>query len=116
MYINFVVSSSSDCRKELKVKSKAPLTEFLEMVKLTLSEYSREVASSDSVQYQLLHVRDILERWKIVGLNRKIQLKPRKFEEYQDESGIVKEIAFIFIRLPALFQHKPLVKVIIGLM
>jgi inositol-hexakisphosphate/diphosphoinositol-pentakisphosphate 1-kinase len=82
---------TSDCRKELKVKSKAPLTEFLEIVKLTLSEFSREVASSDSVQYQLLHVRDILERWKIVGLNRKIQLKPRKFQEYHDENGKSKE-------------------------
>jgi inositol-hexakisphosphate/diphosphoinositol-pentakisphosphate 1-kinase len=85
------LGSSVDIRKELKVKSKAPLTEFLEMVKLTLSEMSREVASSDSVQYQLLHVRDILERWKIVGLNRKIQLKPRKFEQLHSNDGSIKE-------------------------
>ena len=29
----------------------------------------------------------LLERWKIVGLNRKAQVKPRKFEEYEDENG-----------------------------
>jgi inositol-hexakisphosphate/diphosphoinositol-pentakisphosphate 1-kinase len=61
------------------------------MVKLTLSEMSTEVAASDSVQYQLLHVRDILERWKIVGLNRKIQLKPRKFGQTQSIDGTIKE-------------------------
>jgi len=32
-------------------------------------------------------VTDILERWKIVGLNRKAQIKPLKFEEYEDAKG-----------------------------
>jgi inositol hexakisphosphate/diphosphoinositol-pentakisphosphate kinase len=26
-------------------------------------------------------MRDVLERWKITGLNRKLQIKPRKFAE-----------------------------------
>ncbi len=36
-------------------------------------------------------MRDIWERWKIVGLNSKLQIKPRKFEEYTDENGETKE-------------------------
>ena len=82
----FCFPSSKDCKKELKVKSKAPLTEFLEIVKLTISELPKEPVTADSLRYQLFHMRDILERWKIVGLNRKIQVKPRKFEDYVDES------------------------------
>lgn len=82
--INFLYCSTEDCRKDLKVKSKAPLTEFLEIVKLTLSQAPKEPLTADSVRYQLLHVRDVLERWKIVGLNRKLQLKPRKFTEIID--------------------------------
>jgi inositol-hexakisphosphate/diphosphoinositol-pentakisphosphate 1-kinase len=38
-----------------------------------------------------LHMRDILERWKIVGLNRKLQFKPRTFQEYLDENGATRE-------------------------
>lgn len=34
---------------------------------------------------------DVLERWKIAGLNRKLQIKPKKFEEYVDEDGETKE-------------------------
>ena len=41
--------------------------------------------NAENLRYQLMHMRDILERWKIVGLNRKLQIKPRKFEEVVDE-------------------------------
>lgn len=37
--------------------------------------------------YLLFLVADILERWKIVGLNRKAQIKPLKFEEDEDAKG-----------------------------
>ena len=82
------IRSVKDCKKDLKVKAKAPLTEFLGVVKETLAEMD---ANSDrTTRHQLMHIRDILERWKIVGLNRKIQIKPKKFEEYQDENGETK--------------------------
>lgn len=76
---------SKDCTKELKVKAKTPLTEFLETVKKILAE-TMEDENAESLRYQLMHMRDILERWKIVGLNRKLQIKPRKFEEVKDET------------------------------
>jgi hypothetical protein len=68
------------------VKAKAPMYEFLATVKLTLDIIQKDrTAETEGLRYQLMHMRDILERWKIVGLNRKLQIKPRKFEEYIDE-------------------------------
>jgi inositol-hexakisphosphate/diphosphoinositol-pentakisphosphate 1-kinase len=103
--------SVKDCKKDLKVKAKGPLTNFLAIVKDTLADLKRE-PSTEHVRYQLLHIRDILERWKvrpwrngidchesisptpswtflrqIVGLNRKIQIKPKEFDEFVDDSG-----------------------------
>lgn len=80
---------TKNCRKDLKVKAKTPLTEFLQTVKTTLTELSG--SDNESLRYQLMHMRDILERWKIVGLNRKLQIKPRKFEDFEDENGELKE-------------------------
>jgi inositol-hexakisphosphate/diphosphoinositol-pentakisphosphate 1-kinase len=83
---------AGDCQKDLKVKAKAPLTEFLRVVRMTLDEL--KVRSSDqdaTLRYQLTHMRDILERWKIVGLNRKLQIKPKKYEDYVDEKGNTKK-------------------------
>jgi inositol hexakisphosphate/diphosphoinositol-pentakisphosphate kinase len=79
---------TGDCQKDVKVKAKSPLTDFLRVVRTTLEELKQRSSDQDlTVRYQLTHMRDILERWKIVGLNRKLQIKPKKFEEYQDEKG-----------------------------
>lgn len=83
--LQFFHNHSKDCRKDLKVKAKAPLTEFLQTVKTTLSELKG--SENEGLRYQLSHMRDILERWKIVGLNRKLQIKPRSFEDYVDEEN-----------------------------
>jgi hypothetical protein len=53
-----------DCKKDLKVKAKAPLTKFLAIVKETLAAWHRE-PSTEGLRYQLIHMRDILERWKV---------------------------------------------------
>jgi inositol hexakisphosphate/diphosphoinositol-pentakisphosphate kinase len=62
-----------DCQKDLKVKAKAPLTEFLRTVKSALEKLSGK--ESETTRHQLMHMRDVLERWKIVGLNRKLQVR-----------------------------------------
>ena len=31
--------------------------------------------------FKLKHMRDVLERWKIGGLNRKLQIKPQAWNE-----------------------------------
>jgi inositol hexakisphosphate/diphosphoinositol-pentakisphosphate kinase len=82
----FDCRSAKDCKKDLKVKEKAPMIAFLKVIRTTLAEWPEDSETED-LRHQLMHIRDILERWKIVGLNRKIQIKPKKFEEYEDEDG-----------------------------
>jgi inositol-hexakisphosphate/diphosphoinositol-pentakisphosphate 1-kinase len=83
-----LTNSSKDYRKDLKIKAKAPLTEFLCTVKTTLAKIQQDrSADTEGLRYQLMHMRDVLERWKIAGLNRKLQIKPRKFEEFIDKTG-----------------------------
>ena len=98
-----------DCMTDLKVKAKAPLTEFLQTVKTTLEEIPpppscQQLAQGDyddeqrqahesvrNIRLQLAHMRDILERWKIHGLNRKLQIKPQTWGDYEDpETGEIK--------------------------
>ncbi|CAB9509992.1 hexakisphosphate and diphosphoinositol-pentakisphosphate kinase [Seminavis robusta] len=79
---------TNDCRKELKVKAKAPMTEFLETIRKTMDDLADRPGDKDKVlQNQLRHIRVILERWRIAGMNRKLQLKPKKFKEYVDDDG-----------------------------
>lgn len=80
---------SSNCRKDLKVKAKKPMTEFLDTLKIMIACKEQKAWSGESINredqdmlYKLRHMRDILERWKIGGLNRKLQVKPRKWKEY----------------------------------
>ena len=86
--LEYFHNHSDDCTKDLKVKAKTPMTEFLETVKTTLQELpsstSEEQLEHRNIRMQLLHMRDILERWKIHGLNRKLQIKPRSWEDYED--------------------------------
>ena len=37
--------------------------------------------------YKARHIRDILQRWKFSGLNRKLQMKPRKWIEEDTPDG-----------------------------
>jgi len=82
--LEFFHKYSSNCRKELKVKDKAPMIEFLETVKLMISEKkacNEKKPKHKETLYKITHMRDVLERWKIVGLNRKLQVKPKEWEE-----------------------------------
>jgi hypothetical protein len=56
------------------------LTEFLDTVKLMIAEKEEEARQDETKRnkdllYKLRHMRDVLERWKIVGLNRKLQVR-----------------------------------------
>ena len=88
-------------RKDLKVKDKAPMIEFLDTVKTMIAEKDADgkakrktktkerslINKEKDMLYQLRHMRDILERWKISGLNRKLQMKPKKTIEVEDKNG-----------------------------
>ena len=75
----------NNCAKDLKIKAKAPLTAFVKTVKTILANYDKQMAAGEKVNKklynQLRHMRDVLERWKITGLNRKLQIKPKAFTE-----------------------------------
>ena len=93
------------------------MTEFLSTVKEALSKIQKDrSAATESLRYQLMHMRDVLERWKILGLNRKLQIKPRKFEEDADETGskvlrccevqlILKWVSVLCLPLSFYLQH-----------
>lgn len=69
------------------------MIEFLETVTNMITEKQKDSTgikvklSEKDILYKLLHMRDVLERWKIVGLNRKLQIKPRSWEEITDDKG-----------------------------
>ena len=93
--LSYYHSHSKNPRKELKVKAKKPLEEFLKTIILMIGEKEAEAKAagskrffSDDVKlflYKLRHMRDVLQRWKIGGLNRKLQIKPQKWDEIVDE-------------------------------
>ena len=99
LILKYFMDHTDDPEKDLKVKDKAPLTEFLMTVKSILAEKDKAkleavqsgspVKQNTKVINQLKHMRDILERWKITGLNRKLQIKPRAWEE-NEGSGVKK--------------------------
>jgi hypothetical protein len=66
-------------RHLITYQGKQHLTEFLETVKLMIAEKEEEAMNDvtkrdNDLLYKIRHMRDVLERWKIVGLNRKLQV------------------------------------------
>jgi inositol hexakisphosphate/diphosphoinositol-pentakisphosphate kinase len=95
LILKYFHDHSDSPTKDLKVKAKAPMTEFLRTVKTLLLEFETVKEADDAgankkknknkkLLYQLHHMRDILERWKFTGLNRKLQIKPRTWEEDEE--------------------------------
>jgi hypothetical protein len=64
-------------KKDLKVKSKSGLLRFLEITKEIIAD---PVVSID-LRRKLTQLKDVLERWEISGLNRKLQMKPQKWDD-----------------------------------
>ena len=70
------------------------LLEFLETVREMCRQKQMEQprdghpVKKNEILNKLLHMKDVLERWNITGLNRKLQMKPTKWEEYVDTDGI----------------------------
>ena len=97
LILEYFHKHTDDPKKDLKIKDKQPMTEFLNTVKTmlgrleveakkTVEEENKKKVNKKLVN-QLRHMRDVLERWKISGLNRKLQIKPLKFKE-DEESGV----------------------------
>ncbi len=78
---------NTNCKKDLKIKDKKAMIEFLDTILVIIAEKEEAGIKNDKLLYKLCHMRDVLERWKIGGLNRKMQMKPRKWDEFLDDKG-----------------------------
>jgi len=94
LLLQYFHDHADNVRKELKVKDKIPMTQFLATVLEMIAQKQQEgyceknsSGKKKEIMNKLKHMRDVLERWKIGGLNRKLQMKPTKWDEFQDEDG-----------------------------
>lgn len=74
-YLDYFHSLAKGPYKDLKVKSKSALVRFLEITR----EIITEGGVPGELYRQLKQIRDVLERWEISGFNRKLQMKPQKW-------------------------------------
>lgn len=77
-------SDEPNSTKDLKVKKKSPMSDFLTAVREIIAQYEEKEnldKKEEKLKLKFMHMRDVLERWKFSGLNRKLQLKPKKIEK-----------------------------------
>ena len=71
-FLSFFHENSKSARKDLKVKSKTALLKFLETTREVLAR-GRDGLPADTFR-KIGQIRDVLERWEISGINRKLQV------------------------------------------
>ena len=81
-YLDYYHEHSPSAKKNLKLKSRAHLLEFLDVTKNILAEgRSRWYGNNDEMFVKLQRVRDVLEQHEITGVNRKMQMKPERWAD-----------------------------------
>jgi hypothetical protein len=78
-YLDYFHSYAKNSKKDVKVKSKVALLKFLEVTREIVAD--PELSKSKELIKQLKQIKDVLERWEISGINRKLQMKPQKWAE-----------------------------------
>lgn len=87
-FLKYFHDHAKNVKKDLKVKAKKEMSEFLETVKVVIKDLESEGSKKNrDALYRARHMRDILLRWKFSGLNRKMQMKPKKWIEIEGEGG-----------------------------
>lgn len=107
LILKYFHKHSTNCKKDLKIKDKKPMTEFLHTVREIIKgrkNYDKEISFESkerdaAIFNKIMHMRDVLERWKIGGLNRKLQIKPREWIEYVDSENGAKVIRCVKVQL-----------------
>lgn len=104
LFIKYYRGRTKNPRKDLKLKAVADLEALLEVAKHMIHLYeskdeafklfldNRENLNKEESTERMKGIRtlrDVLERWQLCGINRKVQLKPREWEN--DAEG--KEVA-----------------------
>lgn len=109
-YYKARVGSGKKKSKDLKIKGVSDLEKLLEVSKQLLAKHDARDAefmnflseredgfgedASDRVQgYRTL--RDVLQRWRLVGINRKVQLKPKEVETLEDGTQVARKLLLI---------------------
>ena len=90
-------------KKEVKLKTPAQLTKVLEITRKLLNAhvYDKKVDNNMNIEEEkeyiskLMQIVNVLEMNKFEGLNRKVQLKPLKWDKDKDDKEIVKAAVFI---------------------
>ena len=88
-YLDYFHNFAKSPTKELKVKSKSALVRFLDITRDIILQ--GQVNIEQDLFRKLRQIRDVLERWEISGINRKLQMKPQKWAEdniFNEKSGI----------------------------
>jgi inositol-hexakisphosphate/diphosphoinositol-pentakisphosphate 1-kinase len=81
-YLEYFNDRSQHPKQNLKLKSKKSLEEFLDVTKTILSEGpTKWYGNTDEMFLKLQRMKDVLEQEVISGVNRKLQLKPKKWVE-----------------------------------
>eukprot|EP00986_Skeletonema_menzelii_P017176 scaffold18049_cov117-Skeletonema_menzelii.AAC.2 len=76
-------------KKDLKIKAKKNMVEFLGMVKALIEDLEADGPGKNlELMARARHIRDILERWQFSGLNRKLQMKPQAWESVETPDGM----------------------------
>jgi len=73
-------SDKPNSTKDLKLKDKSPMRDFLAAVREIIARYAEKEnldKKGEKIKCKFMHMRDVLVRWKFSGLNRKLQLKPK---------------------------------------
>jgi inositol hexakisphosphate/diphosphoinositol-pentakisphosphate kinase len=77
-YLEYFHNYSQSATKDLKVKSRAALVRFLEITREVVAD--PVVRETKTLWRKLKQIQDVLERWEISGINRKLQMKPERLE------------------------------------
>ncbi|KAL7555182.1 hypothetical protein ACHAWF_018982 [Thalassiosira exigua] len=87
-FLQYFHDHTKKVKKDLKVKAKKEMKDFLHTVNAVISDLEAEDSGKNRVLLnRARHIRDVLLRWKFSGLNRKLQMKPRKWAEVENSDG-----------------------------
>lgn len=94
-FLDYFHHYSGSPKKDLKVKSKSALVRFLDVTREVIADPETS-ANNKILLRKLKQIRDVLERWEISGINRKLQMKPDKWAEVD----VVKKAPMVGVRGP----------------
>lgn len=85
-FLDYFHAFAKTPRKDLKVKSRSALVRFLDVTREIIADGTVSPDQDPDLFRKLRQIRDVLERWEISGINRKLQMKPQKWADGWNES------------------------------